>query len=47
MVKLKAVLMYFRSDVIVAVAVVVAYVSQFFEWVLELEVRLHHVIYEV
>ena len=47
MVKFKAVLMYFLSDVILAVAVVVAYISQFFEWVLELEVRLHHIIYEV
>ena len=40
-------LIHFLRDVIVAVAVVVAYISQFFEWVREREVRLHHVVYEV
>ena len=47
MVKFKVVLIHFLRDVIVAVAVVVAYISQFFEWVREREVRLHHVVYEV
>ena len=47
MVKFKAALIYFLSDVIVAIAVVVPYISQFFEWVGEREVRLHHIVYKV
>ena len=46
-IKFKAALMYFLSGVIVAVAVVVAYSSLFFEWGRERAVRLHHVVYKV
>ena len=47
MIKFKAALMYFLSGVIVAVAVVVAYSSLFFEWGRERAVRLHHVVYKI
>ena len=46
-IKFKAALMYFLSGVIIAVAVVVAYSSLFFEWGQERAVRLHHVVYKV
>ena len=47
MVKFKAALIIFLSNVIIAIAVVVPYISQFFDWVREREVRLHHIVYKV